>query len=254
MLKKLEMYGITSTELKWFSSYLRGRKQVVKFHQETSEFCDITCGVPQGLVLGPIPFLSFINDISNFTVQDCVLNMYADDVIINKTATTKDELEYRLQICIDDISSWYSMNKLCINKKKSNVMVIGSKWQLKSLNLDNFTNFTNFEWCAFIQDDKITTVTMQTKYDPIVPCAHPKVEWPLQLTFRSEVYSDLSSRFAPILNRLVSASTFCLPWPRRPSSDVIQGHVNHVIAIMALPSYTCTKFRNLHRPRTIHFS
>ena len=31
------------------------------------------------------------------------------------------------------------MNKLCINKKKSNVMVIGSKWQLKSLNLGDFT-------------------------------------------------------------------------------------------------------------------
>ena len=46
LLKKLEMYGITSTEQKWFSSYLRGRKQIVKFHQETSEFCDITCGVP----------------------------------------------------------------------------------------------------------------------------------------------------------------------------------------------------------------
>ena len=37
-LKKSEMCGITSTELTWLSSYLRGRKQVVKFHQETSEF------------------------------------------------------------------------------------------------------------------------------------------------------------------------------------------------------------------------
>ena len=65
--------------------------------------------------------------------------MYAADVIIYTSATLKDELEYRFQICIDNISNWYSMNKLCINKKKSNVMVIGSKWQLKSLNLDDFT-------------------------------------------------------------------------------------------------------------------
>ena len=57
LLKKLETYGITSIELKWFSSYIRGRKPVVKFHQETSEFYDITCGVPQWSVLGPILFL-----------------------------------------------------------------------------------------------------------------------------------------------------------------------------------------------------
>ena len=133
------MYGITSTELKWFSSYLSGRKQVVKFHQETSEFCDITCGVPQGSVLGPILFLLFINDISNFAVEGCVLNMYADEVIIYTSATSNDELECRLQVCIDNISNCYSMNKLCINKNKSNVMVIGRKWQLKSLNFDDFT-------------------------------------------------------------------------------------------------------------------
>ena len=133
------MYGITSTEQKWFSSYLRGRKQIVKLHQETSEFCDITCGVPQGSVLGPILILLFINYISNFTVEGCVLNMYADDVIIHTSATSKDELEYRLQVSIDNISNWYSMNKLCVNKKKSNVMVIGSKWQTESLNLDDFT-------------------------------------------------------------------------------------------------------------------
>ena len=53
-LKKSEMYGITSTELTWLSSYLRGRKQVVKFHQETSEFFYITRGIPQGSVPGPI--------------------------------------------------------------------------------------------------------------------------------------------------------------------------------------------------------
>ena len=114
LLKKLEMYGITSTELKWFSSYIRGRKEVLKSHQETSGLCNITCGVPQGSVLGPILFL-FIYDISNFAVEACVLNMYADDVIIHTSSTSKDELECRLQVCIDNISNWYSLTKLCIN-------------------------------------------------------------------------------------------------------------------------------------------
>ena len=71
----------------------------------------------QGAVPGPILFLSFINDISNFAVEACVLNIYADDAIIYTSATSKDELECKLQACIDNISNWYSMNKLCINKK-----------------------------------------------------------------------------------------------------------------------------------------
>ena len=64
-------------------------------------------------------FLLFINDISNFVVEACVLNMYADDVIIYTSATATDELKCRLQVCIDNVSNWYSMNKLCINKKRN---------------------------------------------------------------------------------------------------------------------------------------
>ena len=44
-----------------------------------------------------------------------------------------------MNVCTDNISNWYSINKLCINKKKANATVIGSKWQLKSLSLNDFT-------------------------------------------------------------------------------------------------------------------
>ena len=64
-LKKLEMYGITSTELTWLSSYLRGRKQVVKFHQVTLEFCYIVA-IHRGQFQAQYFFLLFINDISIF--------------------------------------------------------------------------------------------------------------------------------------------------------------------------------------------
>ena len=90
--------------------------------------------------VGPRPnfFLLFINDISNFAVEACVLNVYADDVIIYTSETSKDELECRLQVCIDNISNWYSMNKLSVDDTKSNVMVTGNRWQLKQLNSDDF--------------------------------------------------------------------------------------------------------------------
>ena len=148
------MYGIIGTELDWFFSYLNGRKQFVKFNNETSESCEITCGVPQGSVLGPILFLLFINDISNFAVEGCILNMYADDVIIYTSAMSTHELECKLPSFIDSISNWYDMNKLCINKKKSSVMIIGCKFQLRSLNLDNFAISVNADKLQLVEKAK----------------------------------------------------------------------------------------------------
>ena len=154
LLKKLEMYGFIGTELDWFSSYLNGCKQFVNFDNETSKSCEITCGVPQGSVLGPILFLLFINDISNFAVEGCVSNMYAADVIIYTSTMSTHELECKLQSCIDSISNWYGMNKLCINKKKSSVMVIGSKFQLLSLNLDDFAISINVDKLQLVEQPK----------------------------------------------------------------------------------------------------
>ena len=73
-------------------------------------------------------------------VEGCVPNMFADDVIIYTLATSNGELKYRLKVGIDNISNWYSMTKLCIDKKKFNAMVIGRKCQLKYLNLDGVFN------------------------------------------------------------------------------------------------------------------
>ena len=139
LLKKLEMYGITGNELDWFSSYLKNRKQMVFFQEDSSDFQEVYSEVPQGSVLGPLLFLLFINDVSNFTTEGCALNMYADDVIIYTSAETSDELQMKLQLCVDNVHQWYNMNRLTVNKKKSAVMVIGSKAQLQSLNLDQFS-------------------------------------------------------------------------------------------------------------------
>ena len=76
---------------------------------------------------------------SNFTIDGCVLNMYAADEIIYTSAATSDDLQLQLQRCVDNIYHWYFRHKITINKKKSAVMIIGSKIQLQSLNLDQFS-------------------------------------------------------------------------------------------------------------------
>ena len=63
LLAKLQYYEIRGTTLKWFESYLHNRQQFVKLNQDISDQKTISCGVPQGRVLGPLLFLISINDI-----------------------------------------------------------------------------------------------------------------------------------------------------------------------------------------------
>ena len=60
LLTKLEHYGIRGTAFQWFKSYLSNRHQYVFINGESSQLKSVSCGVPQGSVLGPLLFLMYI--------------------------------------------------------------------------------------------------------------------------------------------------------------------------------------------------
>ena len=101
LLKKLEHYGIRGVALDWFNSYLSNRKQYVYLNGESSQLENITCGVPQGSVLGHLLFLIYINDLPNisevlqfYLFADDTNIYYEDESIINLEKIINKELIY----------------------------------------------------------------------------------------------------------------------------------------------------------------
>ena len=82
LLEKMDHCGIRGIVLDWFSSYLSERKQYVSVNGHISDYLDITCGDPQGSVLGPLPSMTFLMLVSSYHSV-----FFADDTNINFEAT-----------------------------------------------------------------------------------------------------------------------------------------------------------------------
>ena len=122
LLKKLEHYGIRDKALLWFSSYLTDRKQYVHLNGCNSDIKEITCGVPQGSVLGPIHFLLYINDLPNIS-DKLKFYLFADDTNIYLDDANLKNLEKCMNNELKRLYEWLCINRLSLNISKTNFVI-----------------------------------------------------------------------------------------------------------------------------------
>ena len=129
LLRKLDFYGVRSQTLAWFKSYLTGRKQKTLVGGELSDFCTLTCGIPQGSILGPLLFILYVNDLPSCGVYSKP-RMYADDTTLTPAGEDPDILQVIMNSNLDTIQTWLKVNKLTLNLEKTKYMLIGSRPKL----------------------------------------------------------------------------------------------------------------------------
>ena len=97
--------GVGQAALKWFDSYLGGREQTVEISGVFSKFRTVTCGVPQGSILGPLLFLIYVNDMK--AAVNCKLLLYADDSALLASSSDVSEIEEILKRELSQLVNGY---------------------------------------------------------------------------------------------------------------------------------------------------
>lgn len=126
LLKKLKDMGLGPNVISWMKSYLKERKQQVKFKHIISDQETVTSGVPQGSILGPVLFIMFTNSLSEHLNKHFITS-YADDSQILISAASPKEMKEKIEEVMQIAQEWYSQHSLLNNLTKTEIMIITSK-------------------------------------------------------------------------------------------------------------------------------
>ena len=123
LLYRLDQLKVPDYLGHWIRDYLSGRKFRVRVDGHLSSEQDITAGVPQGSVLGPILFCIFFDSIHEAIGGVCEPATYADDLSIWTSDEDLNKIEERLQTAADRLAIWMNKWRTKVSKNKTNVTV-----------------------------------------------------------------------------------------------------------------------------------
>ena len=130
LLTTLSELGVCDIVLQWFQSYLSGREQKINIKGTYSDVKNLSCGVPQGSVLGPILFNIYTSSLGRMLHQlSPQYHMYADDSSLYLSIKPNELTDATNQIaqCVSIVQKWMCRFHLKMNEDKTEFIVISSR-------------------------------------------------------------------------------------------------------------------------------
>ncbi len=133
----------------WLNNYLQNRTQSVRLNNILYDEMNITCGAPQGSILGPVLFSIYVNDISKY-LEQCNIIQYADDTQFFHSGPVHkfQEVICKTKKTLHDLKHYFLRNGSMLNakkkkkkKKKTQCIYIGSRKLLSRIPSNTFLNF-----------------------------------------------------------------------------------------------------------------
>ena len=130
-LTKLQYYGIGGELLAWYGSFLTQRHQSVVCENKTSSSLPVTSGVPQGAVLDPLLFLTYVNDLPNNLHS--IVKFFADDALLYGVITSDIDYDH-LQEDLCKLEQWQNCGRW--NLEMQNFMSTQIKYMFCGVELE----------------------------------------------------------------------------------------------------------------------
>ena len=159
LISKLRHYGVRGNASNWITDYLTNRKQRVKISDTYSDCATITCGVPQGSILGPLLFIIYINDMHKSMKHSKVYH-FADDTNLFHSHSNLKSLRKQANEDLALLFDWLCANKLSLNADKTEFILFHGRRAKKdriTLTINNTKIFESkkMKYLGLIVDSKL---------------------------------------------------------------------------------------------------